>query len=165
MTKTKGRVTNDPAEGDKSMYYLGMTLIVGGIAISLTVVGAIIGIPAIIAGFLITSKAGAQGENPFECPECETKLGYETEVCPECGETGLTKSRLLENHNQKKREQRQEKIQQAKEDLDKKWKPCPECGEQAMTRDGTFNISMDGLLADLVCEECGNEEKSEDMYA
>ena len=165
MTKTKGRVTNDPAEGDKSLHYLGMALIVGGIAISLTVVGAIIGIPAIIAGFLITSKAGAQGENPFECPECGTKLGYETEVCPECGEEGLTKSRLMENRNQEKRERRQEKIQRAKEDLDEKWKPCPECGERAMTRDGTFDISMDGLLADLVCENCGNEEPAEDMYA
>lgn len=165
MTKTKGRVTNDPAEGDKSLHYLGMALIVGGIAISLTVVGAIIGIPAIIVGFVLTSKAGAQGKNPYECPECETKLGLETEVCPECGEEGLTKTRLMENHNQEKREQRQEKIQKAKENLDEKWKPCPECGERAMTRDGTINISMDGLLADLVCEECGNEENAEDMYA
>lgn len=166
MTKTKGKVTNDPAEGDKSLHYLGMALIVGGFAISLTVVGAIIGIPAIIAGLLITSKAGPQGENPFECPECETKLGYETEVCPECGEDDLTKRRLLENHNKEKRERRKERIRDAKETAkEKKWKPCPRCGEHEMVRDGLLDITREGLFADLVCENCGNEEPAEDMYA
>lgn len=77
---------------------LGMFLIVGGILVSLTIVGAIIGIPMIIIGMLISSKGGPDmDEIEFSCPECGAELEHDTKVCPECGEDGLRldKSRSL----------------------------------------------------------------------
>lgn len=76
----------------------GSLLVVVGILLSLTIVGAIIGIPMIIAGMLISSKGGPDIDDiEFSCPECETELAHDTEVCPECGEDGLrlSKSRSL----------------------------------------------------------------------
>lgn len=70
---------------EKLYQNLGMLLIVGGLLVSLTIVGAIIGIPMIIIGMVITSKAGSgSGENPFECHECGEKVDYNADQCPEC---------------------------------------------------------------------------------
>lgn len=76
----------------------GSLLVVLGILLSLTLVGAIIGIPLIIAGMLISSKGGPDMEEiEFSCPECGAELEHDTKVCPECGEGGLRldKSRSL----------------------------------------------------------------------
>lgn len=76
----------------------GMLLVVLGILLSLTLVGAVIGIPMIIAGMLISSKGGPDmDEIEFSCPECGAELEHDTTVCPECGEDGLRldKSRSL----------------------------------------------------------------------
>jgi len=70
---------------EKLFQNLGMFLIVGGILVSLTLVGAIIGIPMIIIGMVITVKGGSgSGENPFECHQCGEKVDYDAEQCPEC---------------------------------------------------------------------------------
>jgi RNA polymerase subunit RPABC4/transcription elongation factor Spt4 len=166
----------DPDQGSNSLLW-GVVLIIASGLVSLTVVGIIIGIPLFIIGLLMInySLSGAD-EHILECPECETKLGKDTETCPECGEEDLDLDRLRENYEerreekkqqkkQKKKEKAEERRQKRKEISNKKWKPCPECGEDAMFRDGTFDITMDGLLADLVCDNCGNEEKAENMYA
>jgi len=68
----------------------GMLLVVLGILLSLTVVGAVVGIPMIIAGMLISSKGGPDmDEIEFSCPECGAEVEHDTNVCPECGEDGL----------------------------------------------------------------------------
>jgi transcription elongation factor Elf1 len=46
-----------------------------------------------------------------------------------------------------------------------KWKPCPECGNKTVHRDGLISIDRSGLLADVVCDTCGNKEDSSQMYA
>jgi len=70
---------------EKLFQNIGMFLIVGGVLVSLTLVGAIIGIPMIIIGMVITVKGGSgSGENPFECHECGTKVDYNADQCPEC---------------------------------------------------------------------------------
>ena len=72
----------------------GMLLVVLGVLLSLTLVGAIIGIPMIIAGMIISSKGGPDiDEIEFSCPECDAELQHDTKVCPECGEEGLRLSK------------------------------------------------------------------------
>lgn len=88
VTSTHSDIELTPKE--KLWNNIGMLLVVLGALVSLTLIGAVIGIPMIIIGMLISSKAGPDiDEIEFSCPECGTALEHDTEECPECGETGL----------------------------------------------------------------------------
>ncbi|MBD3348841.1 MAG: hypothetical protein GF400_06555 [Candidatus Eisenbacteria bacterium] len=90
-TRTRSDVGTGVAEGCATGWVLGIILVVMGLLLTFTGIGAIIGIPLIVAGIIVPLVAPFLGLSSIRgpCPYCGSRVrasrGSPGAVCPACG--------------------------------------------------------------------------------